>query len=145
MTEQPDFLDDIYNPAAVMARVGYLPRQAQQEIEHISRIVRAAFGYGEGAMPEQGRIAGIALIGPCAERHASGGTIAGYDFHIMVNLPECADDVHWRFARRLIASEIGGHCPVTLAVDVSRDSTGIMLYDAKTDVPLNARELSFRP
>jgi hypothetical protein len=63
----------------------------------------------------------------------------------MVNLSECADEGHWRFARRLIASEIGPHRPVMLTVDVSSDSTGIILYDAAIDFPLNARELSLRP
>lgn len=96
-------------------------------------------------MPADGRIESIALIGPCADRTADSGTIAGYDFHITVNLPECADEAHWRFARRLIASEIGAHHPVTLTVDVAGESAGITLYDAETDFPLNARELPFRP
>lgn len=64
MNEQSDFSNDIYDPIAMMARVGHLPVQAQQEIEQISRIVRAAFGYGEGGMPEQGRIVLIALTNP---------------------------------------------------------------------------------
>lgn len=96
-------------------------------------------------MPAAGRIVSIKLIGFCADLTADSGTIAGYDFRITVNLPECADEAHWRFARRLIASVIGARRPVTLTVDVSADSTGIILYDAKTDLPISARELSFRP
>lgn len=145
MDELPDFLDDGYDPAAVRARVGHLPCKAQRDIEQISRILRAAFGYGEADMPADGRIVSIRLIGHCADLTADSGTIAGYDFRITVNLPECADEAHWRFARRLIASEIGAHRPVTLTVDVATDSAGIILYDAKADFPLNARELSFRP
>jgi len=145
MNEQPDFLDDIYDPATIMARVGHLPVQAQQEIEQISRIIRAAFGYGEGVMPERARIVRILLTGPCADRPASGDRIAGYDFHVMVNLPECADEVHWRFARRLIAAEIGTHRPVALTVATVSDSNGITLYDSEADFPLNSRELSLRP
>ncbi|WP_314716968.1 hypothetical protein [Sphingobium yanoikuyae] len=145
MNELQDFLDDGYDPAAVRGRVDHLPYETQQDIEQISRILRAAFGYGEADMPADGRIESIALIGSCADLAADSGTIAGYDFRIMVNLPECADEVHWRFARRLIASEIGARRPVTLTVDVSADSAGIILYDAKTDFPLNARELSLRP
>jgi len=145
MNELQDFLDDGYDSAAVRRRVDHLPCEAQRDIEQISRILRAAFGYGEADMPPDGRIVSIKLIGPCADLATDSDTIAGYDFRITVNLPECADDVHWRFARRLIASEIGAHRPVTLAVDVSADSAGIILYDAKTDFPLNARELSFRP
>lgn len=146
MDELLDFTDDDYDPAAIMARVGHLPAQAQREIEQISRIIRAAFGYGEGAMPQQGRIVRIALIDPCADRETrSGGAITGYDFHITVNLPECAEDVHWRFARRLIASEIGTHRPVTLTVATDGESAGIILYEAEADFPLNSRELSLRP
>jgi len=145
MNDQPDFLDDGYDPAAVMARVDHLPSAAQREIEQISRIVRVAFGYDEADMPAQGRIVRIALIGPCADLAADSGTIAGYDFRIAVNLPECADEAHWGFARRLVAAEIGAARPVTLTVEVSSDSDGIILYDAETDFPLNARELSLRP
>ncbi len=140
-----DLRDDGYDPAAICARIGHLPCEAQREIEQISRILRAAFGYGEGAMSNDGRIVSIALTGPCADCRASGDTIAGYDFHIMVNLPECANEVHWRFARRLIASEIGAHRPVTLTVAATGESAGIVLYDAEADFPLNARELSLRP
>lgn len=137
--------DDDYDPAAICARIGHLPCEAQREIEQISRILRAAFGYGEGAMPTCGRIVRIALTGPCADRAATSIAIAGYDFHITVNVPQCADDVHWRFARRLIAAEIGTHRPVTLTVEAEGDSAGITLYDAETDFPLNSRELSLRP
>lgn len=144
MSEPGDFPDDIYDPATVMVRIGHLPFEAQQHIEQISRILRGAFGYGGAAMPEQGRIVTIALIGPCADLHCPASTIAGYDFHIAVNLPECADEAHWRFARRLIASEIGGR-PVTLVVETRPHAIGIVLYDAASDMPLNARELSLRP
>lgn len=145
MSELPDFFDDNYDPRTVMARVGHLPKRAQRDIERISRILRAAFGYDETELPADGRIVSIALIGPFADRQTRTHEPTGYDFHIMVNLSECADEGHWRFARRLIASEIGPHRPVTLTVDVSSDSTGIILYDATTDIPLNARELSLRP
>lgn len=145
MDELPDFLDDGYDPAAVRRRVAHFPCEAQREIEQISRILRAAFGYGEANMPADGQIVSIKLISSCADLTADSGTIAGYDFLITVNLPECASEAHWRFARRLIASEIGAHRPVTLTVAVAADSAGIILYDAEADFPLNARELSFRP
>lgn len=144
MDELPDFLDENYDPAAVMERVDHLPHEAQQDIEQISRILRAAFGYDETEMPADGRIVSVALIGPSADRQSRTHEPTGYDFHIMVNLPECADDGHWRFARRLIASEIGPR-PVTLTVSATGVSAGIILYDAETDFPLNARELSLRP
>ncbi|MAM38986.1 MAG: hypothetical protein CMN60_05945 [Sphingobium sp.] len=144
MDELRDFLDDIYDPGVVMARIGHLPRNAQREIEQITRIVRAAFGYGEAEMPEQGQILRIALTGPSAERCGAGDEIGGYDFHIAVNIPECTDEVHWRFARRLIASEIGGQRAVTLAVTAKDCPAGIVLYDVGKDLPLNTRELSFR-
>lgn len=144
MDELPDFLDENYDPTAVMERVDHLPHQAQQDIEQISRILRAAFGYDVTEMPADGRIVSIALTGPSADRQSRTHEPTGYDFHIMVNLSECADEGHWRFARRLIASEIRPHRPVTLTVDVSSDSTEIILYDATTDFPLNARELFFR-
>lgn len=143
MNEQSDISNDIYDPIATMARVGHLPVQAQQEIEQISRIVRAAFGYGEGGMPEQGRIVLIALTNPYAICPSS-GDIAGYDFHITVNLSECVDDAHWCLVRRLIAAEIP-HRTVTLTVTVEDCPSGIVLYDAEADLPLNMRELSVRP
>ena len=143
MDELPDFLDDGYDPAAVMERVDHLPHQAQQDIEQISRILRAAFGYDEPEMPADGRIVSIALTGPSADRQSRTHEPTGYDFHIMVNLSECADDGYWRFARRLIASEIGPRS-VTLTVNATSVSDGIILYDATTDFPLTARELSFR-
>lgn len=145
MNELRNVLDDGYNPAAIRARVGHLPSDAQREIEQISRILRAAFGYGEADMPARGRIVRIALTGLCADLVAKGGAITNYDFHINVNLPECADEAHWRFARRLVAAEIGAARLLTLTVEVSSDSDGIILYDAERDFPLNARELSVRP
>ena len=36
MDELRDFLDDIYDPGVVMARIGHLPRNAQREIEQIT-------------------------------------------------------------------------------------------------------------
>lgn len=145
MNELQDFLADIYDPAAVMARVGHLPHNAQRDVEQISRIIRAAFGYGEGDMPDQARIISLALTGPCAEQDCAGEAITAYDFHIVVNLAECTDETHWRFARRLIASEIGGQRAVSLDVTTDACPAGIVLYDAAIDLPLNTRELSFRP
>lgn len=144
MDELRDFLDDIYDPCVVMARIGHLPLHARRDIEQISRIVRAAFGYGEAEMPEQGQIVRIALTGACAQQGGPGDTIAGYDFHIIVNMPECTDEAHWRFARRLVTSEIGEHRAVTLTVTTRDCPAGIILYDVAKDLPLNTRELSFR-
>lgn len=145
MTELPDFLDENYNPQTVMARVGHLPERAQCDIEKISRIMRGAFGFNASLMPDAGRIVSIKLIGPCADLIAVGEAITGYDFHVTVNLPECADDRYWSFARRLIASEIGAEHPVTLVVDTQCNPAGIILYDAAVDVPLNAREMPLNP
>jgi hypothetical protein len=145
MNELQDFLAEIYDPAAVMARVGHLPHRAQQDVEQISRIIRGAFGYGEADMPEQGRIVSLTLTGPCARSDCAGEAITAYDFHIDVNLAECADEAHWRFARRLIASEIGEHRAVNLVISTKDCPAGIVLYDAAVDLPLNTRELSCRP
>jgi len=144
MDALPDFIDEGYDPAAVRKRIDHLPQQAQHDIEQISRIVRAAFGYDEPKMPADGRIVSIALTGPAADRQSGADQSEGYNFHIVVNRPEYVNDEHWRFARRLIVSEIGTH-PVTLTVNTTGESVGIILYDADTDLPLNARELSFGP
>lgn len=144
MSEPRDWIDDEYDPRLVMARVAHLPMQAQQEVEQISRIVRAAFGYDEAEMPEQGRIVTIALTGPCADVQRAGEPITSYHFHIIVNLPECAEEAHWHFSRRLIAREIGAHRPVTLRITTGDGPAGITLYDAAIDLPLNMRELPQR-
>ncbi len=139
MSEPQDLDDEKYDPGLVMARVAHLPSQAQREVEQISRIVRAAFGYGGPDLPEAGQIIRIVLTAPTEAPGVD--AIADYEVHVVVNLPECADEAHWHFARRLIAGEIDARRPVTLRVTTGDRPAGITLYDATTDVPLNTREL----
>lgn len=145
MDELSDFLDDIYDPAAIMSRVCHLPPDAQRDVEQISRLIRAAFGYGGPDLAQEGRIVRIALTGCCADRQCPEDAIEGYDLHVLVNLPECTEAAHWQFARRLIAAEIGDRHPVTLTVESGTLADGIVIYDAAIDLPLNAREMSLRP
>lgn len=75
MNERRDFADT-YDPRAVMARVGHLPTCAQRDVERITRILRASFGYGGDEMPEGCRILSVALIGSSADprcRHVENG------------------------------------------------------------------------
>ena len=104
MSEPQDLDDEKYDPGQVMARVAQIPSQAQREVEQISRIVRAAFGYGGPDLPEAGQIIRIVLTAPTEAPGVD--AIADYEVHVVVNLPECADEAHWHFARRLIAGEI---------------------------------------
>ncbi len=146
MHEQPDF-DDTYDPRAVMARVGHLPLQKRRQIERMSRIIRAAFGYCGAEMPERCRILSVALIGPLADAQCATAKIRCYDFRVVVSFPECAEETYWSFAKKIIASEFGERHPVTLAIEPAASGaaedkgSGIVLYDASSDVALNSREL----
>ncbi len=137
--------DDTYDPRAVMARVAHLPPSAQEDVERISRIVRACFGYGRTEAPDHCRILSVALIGPLGDPRCAGTDTASYDLRVVVNFPDCADDSYLSFAKRIIASEFGECRPVTLTIEpeaADESSEGaIVLYDAQSDAALNAREL----
>lgn len=145
MRGNQDYPDDDYAPEAIMARVGHLSARAQRDVEQIARIIRSTFGHGGSALPEDGRIVRIVLTGP-----ASASTEAdGYSFAIVVNRPDCADEGQWDFTREVIAAEIGAERSVmlsaTAAGSASVQPAGPIIYDAATDVPLNARELLRNP
>src|SRR3546814_20876501 len=86
-----------------MARVGHLIRRKQREIERITRILRAFFDPGQVQAPEPGRIKRIILIGPYARRawYEDTRTIdfSDYEFWIVVNHPQFADERCWQRAR----------------------------------------------
>ena len=152
--------DDIYAREVVMARVGHLIRRKQQEIEKITRIIRAAFT-GAGALaPEPARITRIVLIGPYARRSwiEDRDTLdhADYEFWIVVNHPLFTDTALWEPVEAFIAREVGRRCAVSLSVYSTQDirtaratrdtyildrlEAGITLYRAKRDAPLGRRE-----
>lgn len=68
MSGQDQFIEDVYAREVVMARVGHLIRRKQQEIERITRILRAAASFEGVAAPVSGKILKIVLIGPYARR-----------------------------------------------------------------------------
>src|SRR3546814_9811401 len=60
--------NDVYAREVVMARVGHLIRRKQQEVERITRILRACFDPDAVQAPEPGEIRRIILIGPYARK-----------------------------------------------------------------------------
>src|SRR3546814_9228924 len=62
--------NDVYAREVVMARVGHLIRRKQQEVERITRILRACFDPDAVQAPEPGEIRRIILIGR-SEEHTS--------------------------------------------------------------------------
>lgn len=149
--------NDVYAREVVMARVGHLIRRKQREIERITRILRAFFDPGQVQAPEPGRIKRIILIGPYARRswYEDKRTIdfSDYEFWIVVNHPQFADERCWQRARGLINGELGDRCAVDIEIysksdiriaKAERDTfildrieAGITLYGASRDAPLN--------
>lgn len=152
--------NDIYAREVVMARVGHLIRRKQQEIERITRIIRACFDPDQVQAPEPGQIRRIILIGPYARRnwYEDKHTIdfSDYEYWVVVNHPLFKEECCWSRARNIIQRELGNRCAVTLELyskadiriaKAERDTfildrieAGITLYRASRDAPLNARE-----
>lgn len=151
---------DVYSREVVMARVGHLIRRKQQEIERITRILRAGFDPTRVQAPEPGEIRRIILIGPYARRswYEDQRTIhfSDYELWVVVNHPLFKEGCCWRRARDIIQSELGDRCAVDLEIyskadiriaKAERDSfildrieAGITLYRASRDAPLRRGE-----
>lgn len=151
---------DVYAREVVMARVNHLVRRKQNEIERIARIIRACFEREKVQAPQPGKIRRIILIGPYARRswYEDRHTIrfSDYEFWIVVNHPAFKDERCWQRVRDVIDSELGNRCAVDFDIyskadiriaRIERDTfildrieTGITLYRASRDAPLNERE-----
>jgi len=152
--------NDVYAREVVMARVGHLIRRKRQEIERITRILRACFDPEQVQAPEPGAIKRILLIGPYARRnwYEDKRTLefSDYEFWIVVNHPLFTDERCWQRARDIIASELGNRCAVDVEIysksdirtaKAERDTfildrieAGITLYRASRDAPLVPRQ-----
>ncbi len=152
--------NDVYAREVVMARVGHLIRRKQQEVERITRILRASFDPTRVQAPEPGQIRRIILIGPYARRswYEDEETIhfSDYEYWIVVNHPLFKEECCWRRARDIIQRELGNRCAVSLDLyskadiriaKAERDTfildrieAGITLYRASRDAPLGLRE-----
>jgi len=148
--------NDVYAREVVMARVGHLIRRKQQEVERITRILRACFDPDAVQAPEPGVIKRIVLIGPYARKnwYEDKRTInfSDYEFWIVVNHPLFKETECWTRARDVIDRELGNRCAVGLEfyskVDIrvakaerdtfilDRIEAGITLYRASRDAPL---------
>ena len=152
--------NDVYAREVVMARVGHLIRRKQQEIDRITRIVRACFDPDAVHGPEPGQVKRIILIGPYARKnwYEDEDTIdfSDYEFWIGVNHPLFTDERCWQRAREVIRRELGGRCAVDLEIysksdirvaKAERDTfildrieAGITLYRASRDAPLGPHD-----
>ena len=147
---------DVYAREVVMARVGHLIRRKQQEVERITRILRACFDPDAVQAPEPGEIRRIILIGPYARKnwYEDEDTInfSDYEFWIVVGHPLFKEAECWTRARDVIVRELGNRCAVGLefysksdirVAKAERDTfildrieAGITLYRASRDAPL---------
>src|SRR3546814_1002 len=114
----PNSTNDIYAREVVMVRVGHLIRRKQQEVERITRILRACFDPTRVQAPEPGEIRRIILIGPYARKnwYEDEDTInfSDYEFWTVVNHPLFKEAECWTRARDVIDSELGNRCAVGL-------------------------------
>ncbi|MCR5870039.1 MULTISPECIES: hypothetical protein [unclassified Sphingomonas] len=153
---EDQFIEDVYAREVVMARVGHLIRRKQQEIERITRILRAAASFEGVAAPVSGKILKIVLIGPYARRtwyeDKASLYFSDYEFWVVVNHTLYADETRWCRAKAIIARELGNRCAVSLSVfskadiksaKASKDhfildrlEAGIVLFKASRDAPL---------
>jgi len=147
---------DVYAREVVMARVGHLIRRKQQEVERITRILRACFDPDAVQAPEPGKVRRIILIGPYARRswYEDDDTLhfSDYEMWIVVNHPQFKEEECWERARAAIDNELGNRCAVALEfyskADIriaraerdtfilDRIEAGITLYRASRDAPL---------
>src|SRR3546814_1680747 len=91
-------------------------RRKQQEVERITRILRACFDPDAVQAPEPGEIRRIILIGPYARKgwYEDDETInlSDYEFWIVVNHPLFKEAECWTRARDVIDSEQIGRAHV---------------------------------
>ena len=157
--------NDVYAREVVMARVGHLIRRKQQEVERITRILRACFDPSQVQAPEPGEIRRIILIGPYARKnwYEDEETInfSDYEFWVVVNHPPFKEEECWERARAVIDSELGDRTAVGLEfysradiriAKAERDTfildrieAGITLYRASRDAPLPRGPEGARP
>src|SRR3546814_4885160 len=101
-----------------MARVGHLIRRKPQEVERITRILRACFDPDAVQAPAPGEIRRIILIGPYARNgwYADDETInlSAYEFWIVVNHPLFKEAECWTRAPDVIDSELGNRCALVM-------------------------------
>lgn len=164
MAVQDQFIEDVYAREVVMARVGHLIRRKQQELERITRILRAAASFRDVAAPVSGKILKIVLIGPYARRtwyeDKASLYFSDYEFWVIVNHTLYADETRWCRPKAIIARELGNRCAVSLSVfskadiksaKASKDhfildrlEAGIVLFKASRDAPLPRFKVSER-
>ena len=162
MSASGPFYDHVYSPAVVMARVGHLEPHRQQEVERITRIIRASFNPG-GILRHRARITRIMLVGEYARlNRADGGAAVAvpYRFWIVVNDRLLAGVRLWQATRAQIRRELGRACRVRLVVSSAdavrigkanedsfiheRLNTGITLYHARHDEPPRRQPRDYR-
>lgn len=156
MSERDQVIDDVYAREVVMARVGHLIRRKQQEIERITRILRNSASFEASAVPVEGKIQKIVLIGPYARRtwyeDRASLYFSDYEFWVIVNHPHFASDIHWSQVKAIIDCDLGNRCAVSLTVfskadiksaKAARDhfildrlGAGIVLFKMSRDAPL---------
>lgn len=151
MSAAGPFYDHVYSPAVVTARVGHLEPHRQQEVERITRIIRASFNPG-GIL--RARITRIMLVGEYAQPNCAdcGAPVTvPYRFWIVVNDRLLVGERLWQATRARIRRELGRACRVRLIVSsadavltgrANKDSViheglsrGITLYHARHDEP----------
>jgi len=163
MSQLQILYDHIYSPAVVMARVGYLEPHRQQEVERITRIIRASFNPG-GILRRRPRIKRIMLVGeyarPNQPEDEETTVTAPYRFWIVVNDRLFTRKRLWQATQAQIRRELGKACRVRLSVSsagavrigranedsfiLERLNTGITLYHAKYDEPPRRRRRDVR-
>ena len=152
--------DHVYSPAVVMARVGHLEPHRQQEVERITRIIRASFN-SAGILGPRPRITRIILVGEYARlNRVEGGAAVPYRLWIVVNDRLLAGERLWQATRAQIRRELGRACRVRLVVSsadairigkANKDSfiherlnMGITLYHARHDEPPRRQPRDYR-
>lgn len=156
MFGQDQFIEDVYARELIMARVGHLIRRKQQEIERITRILRATASFEGVAAPVSGKVLKIVLVGPYARRtwyeDKASLYFSDYELWVIVNHTLYADETRWNRPKAIIARELGRRCAVSLSVfskadirsaKASKDhfildrlEAGILLFKASRDAPL---------
>lgn len=160
MPGHSQLIQDVYAREVVMARVGHLIRRKQQEVERITRILRAAASFDCVLAPVMGEIRKIVLIGPYARttwyEDRSSLYFSDYEFWVIVNHPLFIEDDRWSRAKAIIDRELRNRCAVSLSVFSKADikaakagrdhfildrlEAGIVLFKASRDAPLPRRD-----
>ncbi|WBO24494.1 hypothetical protein [Sphingomonas abietis] len=152
------FYNEIYNPEALMARVGHLSRSQRRDIEHITRIIRVSFD-GAGILHPKPRITKIMLTGRYARRtwgeEEDPLTTPAYDVWIIVNDRLLSRKRLWQATTARLEAELGDRCRVNLSFTsaaalkagkrngdeyiLERMRSSITLYRAKRDDPISRK------